>query len=254
MYICVHSGPIIYEEACAAATDTQDLWNMIQSLYYMVAFQNTHKTLLWCHMSIVSNHRQLDCLFNSLFWLTWKKTSKSRNTGPFWGNPPVTGGSPHKGPVMRKAFPCHDAFIKHHMDYLWGWDMAVRSMWDFYMFYILVNSVYAICSYEFIYTTTSPWHGSAFLVLKTVLYYEVRSWNNGLRCMSLYILMRGGFSTIKVSKAELWPKIMRHVLDYIIWTLDIDYPIKTIWWQPCCKSIDIFNEIQGSMVLRAYIP
>ena len=36
-------------------------------------------------MSHFSNHRQLDCLFNCLFNLTTKKTSKLHITGPLWG-------------------------------------------------------------------------------------------------------------------------------------------------------------------------
>ena len=43
----------------------------------------------------VSNHRQLNCLFNSLFRLTTKKTLNFRNTDPLWGEQPVTGGYPH---------------------------------------------------------------------------------------------------------------------------------------------------------------
>ena len=46
------------------------------------------------------NHRQLDCLFHILFRLTSMKMSKL----------PVD--SPHKGPVMRRAFTSHDAISK----------------------------------------------------------------------------------------------------------------------------------------------
>ena len=44
-------------------------------------------------------------LFNRLFrHLSKKQTSKLRATGLCEGNPPVTGGFPHKGPVARKCF------------------------------------------------------------------------------------------------------------------------------------------------------
>ena len=40
-----------------------------------------------------------------------KKTSKLRVTGFCEGNPQVTGGSPHTGPVMRKIYPFHDVIM-----------------------------------------------------------------------------------------------------------------------------------------------
>ena len=43
-----------------------------------------------------------DCLFNSLFWLTSQKSSNVHIVCPLWGE------SPHKGPITRQAFPCHD--------------------------------------------------------------------------------------------------------------------------------------------------
>ena len=42
----------------------------------------------------ISNYRQLDCLFDSLFRLTAKRTPKHRITGPLDGNPTVTSGFP----------------------------------------------------------------------------------------------------------------------------------------------------------------
>ena len=52
----------------------------------------------------VSNHRRLDCLLHRLFRRRSKKTSKLRVTGVCEGNPSVTDGFPHKGPVTRKMF------------------------------------------------------------------------------------------------------------------------------------------------------
>ena len=52
----------------------------------------------------VSNHRHLDCLLNRLFKRRSKKTSKLCVTGLCGGNPPVTDGFSHKGPVTRKKF------------------------------------------------------------------------------------------------------------------------------------------------------
>ena len=61
----------------------------------------------------VSNHWQINCLFNSLFRLTTEEhQSFSLWTSHYW--PFVRGihqslvDSPHKGPVMQKVFPIHD--------------------------------------------------------------------------------------------------------------------------------------------------
>ena len=53
----------------------------------------------------VSNHRQIDCLFNSRFWPT-TKASKLRNNDPFAGTNRYQMDSAQKEPVMQKAFPC----------------------------------------------------------------------------------------------------------------------------------------------------
>ena len=60
----------------------------------------------------VSDHRQLDCWFNSLFRLTTTNTSKIRMTRVFCERkPPFTNGSLHKWPEMRKEFPFYDVII-----------------------------------------------------------------------------------------------------------------------------------------------
>ena len=46
---------------------------------------------------------QVDCLFNSLFMLITKKMPKLRIANPLWGEPPVTGDSPHKGLAIWKV-------------------------------------------------------------------------------------------------------------------------------------------------------
>ena len=60
-------------------------------------------SLQWRHMSIMTS--QINC-FNCSFGMTTKKISKLRIAGPFWRR--SNGDSPHKGPVMWKAVPCHD--------------------------------------------------------------------------------------------------------------------------------------------------
>ena len=70
-------------------------------------------SLQWRHgeRDGVSNHRRLDCLLSRLFSRRSKKISKLRVTGICEGNPPVTGGFPHKGPVTRKMFPFDDVVM-----------------------------------------------------------------------------------------------------------------------------------------------
>ena len=60
----------------------------------------------------VSNYRKLDCLFNSLFKLTRKETSKLRITDLLWKESQGDRwDSLHKGPVMAKSFQCSDSII-----------------------------------------------------------------------------------------------------------------------------------------------
>ena len=59
----------------------------------------------------ISNHQHLGCLLNSLCRRRSKKTSKLRLTGLCDGNPPMTGGFPHKWPVTRKMV---SIWWRHH--------------------------------------------------------------------------------------------------------------------------------------------
>ena len=62
----------------------------------------------WCLKS------PLDGLFNHLCELASNKTSKSALPVLCEGNPPVTGGFPHKGPITWKAFPLRDVIMVSH--------------------------------------------------------------------------------------------------------------------------------------------
>ena len=69
---------------------------------YFSTYSSFDGPLLWRRMSSpdISNLCQLDCVFNSLYRVTKKKTPKLHTTGP------VEVGFPHKGPpVMRYVFP-----------------------------------------------------------------------------------------------------------------------------------------------------
>ena len=58
----------------------------------------------------ILNHRQFDCLFNSLFRLKTKKTW-TLIASRLEGNPLMTGGSPNKRSIMVKVFLCHVVII-----------------------------------------------------------------------------------------------------------------------------------------------
>ena len=57
------------------------------------------------------NYQPHDCLLNRLSRRKSKKTSKLRATGLCEGNSPVSGDSPHKGPMTRKMFPFDDVIM-----------------------------------------------------------------------------------------------------------------------------------------------
>ena len=83
------------------------VWYLLHSNYSLAT------SLQWRHNGRegVSNHQRLDCLLNRLFRRRSKKTSKLHVTGLSEGNPPVTGGFPHKGRVARKMFSFDDAMF-----------------------------------------------------------------------------------------------------------------------------------------------
>ena len=66
----------------------------------------------------VSNHRRLVCLFNRLFRLTSKKTTKPTLLALCEGNPLVDSPLPveftHKGSVTRKPFPFGDFIMQFY--------------------------------------------------------------------------------------------------------------------------------------------
>ena len=58
----------------------------------------------------ISNNWQLDCLFNSLLRLTWKKTPMLCITGPLWGQSIMEQWTP----LTTKAFLGYDFMIKFY--------------------------------------------------------------------------------------------------------------------------------------------
>ena len=65
----------------------------------------------------VSNHRQLECLFNGLFMLTYI-TSKKKHHSPgsmvlCEGNPPMAGGFPSQRTSIDESVPSDDVIMEH---------------------------------------------------------------------------------------------------------------------------------------------
>ena len=87
----------------------------IKTLHKAGKLKYTAQALLWRHNDRdgVSNHQPHDCLLNRLFWRRSKKASKLRVNGLCAANSPVTGESPHKGPVTRKMSPFDDVIMKN---------------------------------------------------------------------------------------------------------------------------------------------
>ena len=96
--------------------------------FHNVSCQGYRCALQWRHSERdgVLNHRRLDCLLNCLFGCRSKKTRKLCVTVIGEGNPPVTGGFPHKGPVTWKLFPFDDVIMNQYHSVLvhWHWVIA----------------------------------------------------------------------------------------------------------------------------------
>ena len=99
----LHSG--LSMEKCSAVCQVlySLLW-MILPLYLILTCMCTHHfRAVTSHKRYgVWNHRQLECLFYSLFRLT-PITSEFRITGLLWGMPPTTGGFLQKGSVTQRS-------------------------------------------------------------------------------------------------------------------------------------------------------
>ena len=70
-------------------------------------------TMLSCERHGVSCLRQLDCIFNNLLRVTTKEKHRISSITDHLLLEESTSDSesPHKGPVMRRAFPCHEKIM-----------------------------------------------------------------------------------------------------------------------------------------------
>ena len=96
----------------------------IRSCVAWTTFANTGEIWKACEIIIrlqgVSNHLQLDCLFNSLFRPISKTTPTFRIATPLWGESPVTCGFTSRKVGMQKAFSCEDFLNIYNLE---------NSMW-----------------------------------------------------------------------------------------------------------------------------
>ena len=89
-------------------------------------------SLPWRHdeRNGVPNHRRLICLLNRVFRRRPKKTSKLRGTCFCEGNPLVTGGSLHKGPVTGRCFHLITPSCHQHLEVIaWRWSSDGPLFW-----------------------------------------------------------------------------------------------------------------------------
>ena len=95
---------------CDRNVQTWTLLSQIDASLRIVGFAqqwlSDYSDVTW--VSCISNHRQLDILFNSLFRLLTRKTQSSALLARCEGIHRWPLVSPHKGPVMRKTFLFHD--------------------------------------------------------------------------------------------------------------------------------------------------
>ena len=102
---------------CVVSKLSRYHWNMF--VYITVISHERHG---------VSDRRKIEYLLRNLFRPTSKVTPKLRIIVPLWREPTVKGtyrwsvGSPHKWPLIREAFPCHDVIItsiERHYSIYW---------------------------------------------------------------------------------------------------------------------------------------
>ena len=96
-----------------------------------IHFYVSYNTLQWRHNEHdgISIHQRLDCLHNRLFRHRSKETSKLCVTGHCEGNPPVTGGSPHKGPVTRKMSLFDDVIVMFITAFSYSLQIGYHMLW-----------------------------------------------------------------------------------------------------------------------------
>ena len=87
-------------------------WISCAEMHRKYRYSSSLCPLQWRHTNErygISNHLEIDSLFNSLSRLSITNSSKLCITVPFWGNRPMD--SPQKGFIILEAFPCHDVII-----------------------------------------------------------------------------------------------------------------------------------------------
>ena len=111
LYRCISAGTL---NAHKRLVISGQYWNknwsshdLLLSYQGIIPLEVNHITVTSHERHDVSDHQQLDCLFNRSFKLITIDPSKSYILGPLRGDHRWPVGSPHRGSVMREAFLWH---------------------------------------------------------------------------------------------------------------------------------------------------
>ena len=137
-----------------------------------------------------------------------RKTSKLRVTGLCEGKPPMTGGSPHKGPVTRKLFPFDHVIMIKTRNVCIMYTSRIKS-------FVVITSDYGLPPTQ---CQSIPQISSALLPFlppgthfreiwtKTKVSFNNVMMSSNINISALQVLCEGNppVSSQKVSDAELW--------------------------------------------------
>ena len=140
----------------------------------------------------VESHWLLYCLFNSLFRLMLKKTSKFHITGPLRRYPLMTGrflGPFHKGPIMQKVFPCYDIIMiilqkdchcplmERMQQILWqlGFNSLAPGKFEWHFIYVIFKQILVVDNWDISCETVLIWMSLDFTDDQSTL-VQVMAW------------------------------------------------------------------------------
>ena len=111
-------------------------YNVKNFLHRLSKYQWFHITFCWQKILFmrvtsherhgISNYRELDCLFKSLFSLRLRNIMQ-RITDPFWGESTRHWWIPWIPLTIWKAFPYHDVIMFRFIGTLWLWHRRCKS-------------------------------------------------------------------------------------------------------------------------------
>ena len=133
-----------------------------------------------------------------------KENLKTPRHWPLWGEPPVTGGFPHKWPVTRKIFPFDDVVVIH---------IGIPGMkWrhkSYYFYFHCQSCYFVVVVFEILYTKSHT-----LVQSKSIL-----SWEYDNRALIRFILHQSCcFSVASVNTcSSQWHSMLFTWLDHKSW-------------------------------------